>query len=245
LHREPDRIPVDFGGTAVTGIHVSCVATLREFYGLEARPVKVHEPYQMLGSIDEDLQEAMGIDVQGVFRRNTMFGYANTSWKPWNFNGLEVLVGQGFEVATDTNGDTLIFPCGDRNAAPSGRMPKGGQFFDAIIRQNHFDENALNPDDNLEEFGPLTDAELDEIQDDVRAAGAGGRALIAGFGGAAFGDIALVPAPGLKDPRGIRDVAEWYMSTRSRRDYIHQVFARQCEIAIVSVACDLSASISK
>ncbi|MGA3329009.1 MAG: uroporphyrinogen decarboxylase family protein, partial [Terriglobia bacterium] len=36
----------------------------------------------------------------------------------------------------------------------------------------------------------------------------------------------------LKDPKGIRDVAEWYMSTRSRREYIHQVFAHQCDIAI-------------
>ena len=29
-HQTPDRIPIDFGGTAVTGIHVSCVAALRD-----------------------------------------------------------------------------------------------------------------------------------------------------------------------------------------------------------------------
>jgi hypothetical protein len=43
-HREPDRIPLDFGSTATTGVHVSCVAALRDHYGLEKRPVKVHEP---------------------------------------------------------------------------------------------------------------------------------------------------------------------------------------------------------
>ena len=48
-HRNPDRVCVDFGSTAVTGMHVSAVAALREHYGLERRPVKVHEPYQMLG----------------------------------------------------------------------------------------------------------------------------------------------------------------------------------------------------
>lgn len=231
-HREPDRIPIDLGGTAVTGIHVSCVAALRDYYGLEVRPVRVHEPYQMLGWIDEDLQAAMGIDVQGIYRRGTMFGYRNEDWKPWNFNGLEVLVGGGFEVATDANGDTLIFPESDRNAPPSGRMPKGGFFFDTIIRQPPIDEDALNPEDNLEEFQPLKDSDIDEIAADVAAAQSGGRALIAGFGGTAFGDIALVPGPGMKNPRGIRDVAEWYVSTRSRRDYIHAVFSRQCEIAI-------------
>jgi hypothetical protein len=27
-HREPDRVPMDFGSTGVTGVHVSCVAEL-------------------------------------------------------------------------------------------------------------------------------------------------------------------------------------------------------------------------
>ena len=42
-------------------------------------------------------------------------------------------------------------------------------------------------------------------------------AVMMGVPGTAFGDIALVPAPFLKHPKGIRDVAEWYMSTTMRR----------------------------
>jgi len=42
----------------------------------------------------------------------------------------------------------------------------------------------------------------------VDFARASGRAVIATFGGTALGDIALVPAPFLKDPRGIRDIGE-------------------------------------
>ena len=76
-HSAPARVPVDFGGTWVTGIHVSCVATLRDYYGLEKRPVKVHEPYQMLGLIEADLQEVLGLDVEGVFPPRTMFGFPN------------------------------------------------------------------------------------------------------------------------------------------------------------------------
>ena len=231
-HRQPSRVPVDFGATAVTGVHVSCVAALREYYGLEKRRVKVNEPYQMLGLIEDDLQQAMGIDTQGLYRRGTMFGFRNENWKAWRFNGLEVLVGGGFETITDEKGDTLVYPEGDRTAAPSGRMPKGGQFFDTIVRQKHFDENRLNPEDNCEEFTEITDAEVAEIAADARVARASGRAVVAGLGGTAFGDIALVPAPGMKDPRGIRDVAEWYMSTRSRQAYIHAVFSRQCEIGL-------------
>ena len=45
-----------------------------------------------------------------------------------------------------------------------------------------------------------------------------------------------MPAPWLKRPRGIRDVAEWYISTASRRDYVWAVFERQCEIALQNMA---------
>ena len=70
----------------------------------------------------------------------------------------------------------------------------------------------------------------------MRVAGAGGYGVVAGFGGTGFGDIANVPAPGLKNPKGIRDVAEWYMSTRTRRGYIHGIFERQCEIGLANLA---------
>ena len=235
-HRQPDRVPVDFGSTAVTGLHVSCVAALRDFYGLEKRPVKVHEPFQMLGLPDEDLKQAIGLDVEGVFPRNTMFGFPNENWKTWKLNGLEVLVPEKFNTTVDENGDTLIYPEGDLTAAPSGRMPKGFYFFDAIVRQNHFDEDHLRLEDNTEEFTLLSDADVEAIAADVEAAAATGRAVIANFGGSAFGDIALVPAPFLKDPRGIRDITEWYVSTRSRRDFIHRIFARQCEVTLANLA---------
>jgi hypothetical protein len=232
-HAEGSRVPIDFGSTAVTGIHASCVAALREHYGLEKRPVKIHEPFQMLGSVEEDLQNAMGIDVTGVFARKTMFGFPiDADWKPWMFNGLEVLVPQDFNVTLTPNGDTLIYPEGDMSVPPSGRMPQGGYFFDAIIRQKPIEESKLNPEDNLEEFTPASEQDISWFAKSAKAARATGRAVIAGFGGTALGDIALVPAPFLKDPRGIRDVAEWYMSTRSRRSYIQKIFERQCEVAI-------------
>jgi hypothetical protein len=235
-HREPDRVPIDFGSTSVTGIHASCVAALRDYYGLEKRPVRIHEPYQMLALVEDDLKDAMGVDVQGVFRRKTMFGFPAVDWKPWNLNGLDVLVPGKFEVSVDENGDTLIYPEGDRTARPSGRMPNGFHFFDAIIRQPPIEEDKLNPEDNLEEFKPLSDAEIASIQADVAAARNTCRAVVAAFGGTAFGDIAAVPAPFLKNPKGIRDVSEWYISTRTRRNYIHKVFSRQAEIALENLA---------
>ena len=235
-HRTPDRIPVDLGGTAVTGVHVSCVAALRDHYGLEKRPVKLHEPYQMLGWIDDDLKEAMGIDVEGVLPYKTMFGFANENWKMWRTGwGQEVLVPEMFHVSYDTNGDTLIYPEGDMSVPPSARMPKGFYFFDTIVRQPPIDEDKLDLADNLEEFGTVEDACLAQLSKAAPEAASKGYGVIAGFGGTAFGDIALVPAPFLKHPKGIRDVTEWYMSTHSRRDFIHGIFEKQCEIALANL----------
>ena len=236
-HQEPDAVPIDFGATAVTGIHVSCVAALRDYYGLEKRPVKVHEPYQMLGWIDDDLKEAMGIDAEGATPPKTMFGFPNDRWKPWRTpQGLEVLVAEGFVTTVDQNGDVLIYPEGDTTAPPSGKMPKSGYFFDTIIRQEPIDEDRLDPADNLEEFGAISEQDLTWIAGEVTRAATTGRAVVGTFGGTAFGDIALVPGPFMKHPKGIRDVAEWYVSTAARRDYVHEIFSAQCEFALANLA---------
>ncbi|HHY98486.1 MAG TPA: methyltransferase [Firmicutes bacterium] len=217
-------------------MHVTCVAALRDYYGLEKRPVKIHEPFQMLGQIEDDLRDAIGIDVIGVNGRNTMFGFPNENWKSWRFNGLEVLVPEKFNTTTDEAGNTYIYPAGDLNSPPSGKMPEGGYYFDAIIRQEPIDEEALNPEDNLEEYQPISDEDLTYFENAIKDAAAKGKAVIANFGGTGLGDIALVPGPGLRYPKGIRDVQEWYISTVTRREYIHQVFAKQTEIALENLA---------
>ena len=231
-HKQPDAIPVDFGGTNVTGVHVSCVAALRDYYGLEKHPVRVLETAQMLGQIDEDLLDAMGIDVIGVFRRTTKWGVPAECWKSWELNGLEVLVPGDFNTTVDENGDTLVYPQGDTSVPPSGRMPRGGYFFDCIVRQEPIDEEKLNPEDNMEEFSLISQEDIDSLVRATHEAGATGRGVVGNFGGTAFGDIAIVPAPALKHPKGIRDITEWYVSTSSRQDYVHKVFKRQCEIAL-------------
>jgi hypothetical protein len=238
-HSPPDRVPMDFGGTAVTGIHVSAVTRLREaVLGEKGYLVKVIEPYQMLGEIDDRLREALGIDVVGVPPRCSMFGTEATNWKPFRlFDGTECLVPGEFNVTPAPDGGWLIYPEGDTQARPSGHMPQGGYFFDAIIRQDPIDEERLNPEDNTQEFGLFSAADLAYYErkkawlEERRNYG-----CILTIPGAAFGDIALVPACWLKNPRGIRDVAEWYISTKIRQDYVYQVFEKQCEIALQNIA---------
>ena len=100
-------MPVDFGSTGVTGMHVSCVAALRRHFGLPGHPVKVWEPFQMLGEIEADLLTALGSDCTGVSGRGTMFGFANEGWHEWRTPwGQVVLVPEGFRPREDADLDT-------------------------------------------------------------------------------------------------------------------------------------------
>jgi hypothetical protein len=231
-HKQPDKVVVDFGSTGVTGIHVLIVEKLREYYGLEKKPVKVVEPYQMLGEIDPELIKAMDIDVIGLFSAKNMFGVLNADWKVhktlW---GQEVLFPGGFNYTYNSNGDILMYPEGDTSVAPSGMMPKSGYFFDALDRQQPIDDSTLKVEDNLEEFTHITEPELEYWKNTVADLD-NSKAFIASLGGTALGDIALVPAIMLKNPKGIRGVEEWYISTLIREDFIKEIYDRETDIAI-------------
>lgn len=232
LQHKQGEVPLDFGSTSVTGIHCSIIEKLRSIYGLPKTPVKVHEPGQMLGYIEEDLIEAMKIDVVGIFSRNTKFGFPLGAWKEWRTPWRQdVLVPTGFEF-TEKDGDIYLYPRSDKNAPASGHMPEGSYFFDTIVRQPPIDDDALDPKDNLEEYSLIDKADLDHFATEVKRAKATKKGIIANFGGTAFGDIASVPAPSLKYPKGIRDITEWYISTVTRQDYVHEIFKEQANIAL-------------
>lgn len=233
-HREPDRVCVDFGATFVTGVHVSALTRLRrEVLGESGWRSKVIEPYQMLGEVDDALRKALSVDVIGSLPRKSILGTEAKDWKPFTMeDGVEVLVPGNFNTTRNEAGDTLVYPEGDLSAPASAIMPKGGHFFDTIIRQEPIDEDRLDPEDNLEEFAPLSEADLAYFREKKRwfeERKEFGAVLV--IPGSAFGDIALVPAPFLKHPKGIRDIQEWYMATAVRQEYVHAIFERQCEIA--------------
>ena len=102
-HETPDRVPLDLGATPTTGISASSLAKLRGALGLDDCPVKVHEPYQLLGLVEDDVMDALGVDIVGIDMRSTFFGYANEGWKPWQLSdGTQVLVGAGFTTTVRT-----------------------------------------------------------------------------------------------------------------------------------------------
>lgn len=235
-HRQPEAVPRDFGSTSVTGIHCSLVAELRDYYGLEKRLVKVFEPFSFLGMVDDDLSEALGSSTGFVLPLASVFGGSTDRWKEWRTPwGQEVLIPADFGIKYDANGDVLAYPQGDMSAPPSGKMPKSSYFIDVLIRQEDFEDEDLDPKDNTEEFQPMSDETVRAIVEKCRIARATGKGVVFQMPGTALGDISKVPAPGLKHPKGIRDIEEWYISLSLRPDYVRSVLEIQAEVGLENI----------
>ena len=47
-------------------------------------------------------------------------------------------------------------------------MPASGYYFDSLVRQPPVDDDNLNVEDNLEEFGPITDEVVHLLHGDAK-----------------------------------------------------------------------------
>jgi uroporphyrinogen-III decarboxylase len=131
-HREPDRVPIDIGGSIVSGIMAGALARLREHLGMDGRPVEVYDVFQMLGRVTEDLVERFKIDLLPVEPEAITFGHLrNRDYKPWTlFDGTEVLVPGNFEIEVSPEGSWLLHEQGDPSKPVIARMPVNGFYFD-------------------------------------------------------------------------------------------------------------------
>lgn len=232
-HQEPDRVPVDCGSSYVTGICVDAYAPLAHSLGLRSHP-KVTEPFQMLAEVAPEVMERLGCDVVSLPPLVGMFGTRNENWKPFTtFAGNDVLVPGTFNPVQLPNGDLVLSPGGDRSLPPSARMPRGGFYFDIIVRQKPIIEDQLRPEEFAEQFQPLTDEELDYLRKaSERLYRETDYAILGGFYSGGLGDYVIVAAPGLRDPKGVRDPAEWIISHLTRPHYIREVFELQTARAL-------------
>jgi len=232
-HRQPDRPPVDLGSTLVTGIQVSAYARLKKALGVDGGVNRVYDPFQMLGQVEEPVKQLLGVDTMGIELPTTIFGYRNENWKPFTmFDGTEVQISGHFETDVLPGGDLVQYARGDRSAPPSGHMPKGGFYFDTIVRQEPIVEEALDPKEWVAQtYSLYTEEELRFLEETARHwYDNSSYSLIGNFWGAGFGDIATVPGPAIPHPKGIRDPEEWYVSFLMRKEYIREIFHLQLEL---------------
>jgi uroporphyrinogen decarboxylase len=127
-HQQPDRVPIDLGGTRQSGIAASTYHQLKQRLGIHS-PTRVYDVFQMLAEVERPVRDRFSVDVIGLNRPSVAFGIRNENWRPWRlFDGTPVEAPGGFLPVEESNGDLVLV----RDGRPIARMPHGGYYFDRL-----------------------------------------------------------------------------------------------------------------
>lgn len=235
-HQQPDRVVLDLGATSQTGISASSLYQLRSALGLKETPIKIQETAQILGQVDEDVLQALGVDVIGLWNPTNTLGVKDGGWKPWNMpDGTPTLMPKGMEFSMDKSGRTFVYPQGDKTVPPSMTLPSNGYFFDNIDRGGEYDEDNLDAKkDFADDFSIFDDETARHLEvESKRLYKETNYGIVGMCGGGSFGDVFTLPACWLKNkPHGIRKIEDWLMAHLLYPDYIREIFEMQSDIAI-------------
>ncbi len=129
-HQEPDRVPLDLGSTRVTGIDVGAYARLRDRLGIEGKPPKVMDVWQMLAWVEQPVIEALEVDVLPVPRLVQDFGMRMDSWRPWRLeDGTPVQMPGNFDPVAEEDGGLCLYFGGELVAKKAPSSP----YFDRML----------------------------------------------------------------------------------------------------------------
>jgi uroporphyrinogen-III decarboxylase len=212
-HQEPDRVPIDLGGTRQSGITASAYHRLKQRLGL-ATPTRVFDLYQVLGEVEEPVLDRFGADVVNLNRPAVTFGIRNEGWKPWKlFDGTPVEVPAGFNPVTEPNGDLVLL---DAAGQPLARMPEGGFYFDRVDTY----PGAAHADPDALDLPLLTAEECDHLHARAEAyRQTTDRAVV----------VAMGPPYELFFGLGTGDFSAWMATLATEPDYVRSLYEKLLE----------------
>lgn len=146
-HREPDRVPIDFGGHRSSGIAAIAYARLRRALDLEERPIRVYDPIQQLAIIDEDVLDRFGVDTIELGRG---FAIEDEHWSDWVLpDGTPCQMPVWCAPARQEGQWVLRSPSG----RVVGRMPDGAIYFEQcywpFLEQDDFSDLPASMADTM------------------------------------------------------------------------------------------------
>ncbi len=130
-HEEPDRIPIDLGGTDISTIMVGPYIRLSNYFGIDTHPICVADPFQQVSIVDEKIMNLLGVDAKVI----------NLLPKSWYegeaYDGTTVLLPDKFRPELQSDGSKIIR---DTEGNVDLKMCKGRYFFDSV----HFPLNNIS-----------------------------------------------------------------------------------------------------
>jgi uroporphyrinogen decarboxylase len=122
-HEEPDRIPIDLGGTCDSTIMAVSYQDLRQGLGLAPSMTRVVDIYQQTALIEDDVRQALGVDVAPIFS-------APNEWRPGTLaDGSPAELPAKFRPQVQPDGSRVVM---DVEGHIIAKMPAGGPYFDPL-----------------------------------------------------------------------------------------------------------------
>ncbi|MCA9916460.1 MAG: hypothetical protein KC445_00840 [Anaerolineales bacterium] len=146
-YQQPDRVAIDFGGYHSSSIMAIAYAKLRDYLGLEKRPIKVYDIPQQLAIIDDDVLDRFNVDVVELGRG---FNNDDADWKEWVLpDGTECLIPVWINMEKNNEGSWVIH---GPDGTPIAIQKPGMLYFDQI----HF-PYAEDPEEKIDRLEELFD----------------------------------------------------------------------------------------
>lgn len=136
-HRQPDRVPIDFGGHRSSGIAALAYPKLRAALGLPPRTIRVYDPVQQLAILDEDVLDRFGVDTIELGRG---FALEDSHWADWTLPDGTPCQMPVWALPERGEGEWLIRSASGQVLA---KMPDGAVYFEQchwpFLEQDDFD----------------------------------------------------------------------------------------------------------
>ncbi len=123
-HQEPDRVPLDSGGTSSSSISANAYTQLKRHLGITSGVVAIADPVQMLAAPEDWYYSRFQIDVLDPARD---FCVNAQGWQDWQLPDGSPIKFPGWIPLENQNGDWVV-PGQAGNIL--ARLPAGGYFFD-------------------------------------------------------------------------------------------------------------------
>lgn len=230
--RQPDRVPIDVGGTQVSGIAIDMYCALLRHLGIKELPI-VYEQFEMLARVSEPIRKRLHSDVISLENPVMSWGLPNRHWKPWRtFQGNDCLMPGGFNPRADEKGELWLH---GPDGAPIAHMPKGGLYFDYADATALSDApDPMPPEQWRSHIYVYTDEDLRTLERRARALHTGtDYAVVSEFAMCKFGSMNRTIA-GLSP-------SDWLCALLTDEAYIDDVLGVCCEQALLNARLLLEA----
>lgn len=229
---EADRVPIDIGGTKVSGICVDEYVELVRYLGIDSPPPKVYEQFQMLARVEEPVRSLLHADVIELENPVETWGLANTDWKPWTTGvGNSVLMPGEFAPVEDERGYLYLY-------APDGRplayRPPGGLYFERVCDTAMSAETVrMDPEEWQRSIPLYTNEELNDLRERARILHEGTEYSIhGGFLKGGLGSNGIFAG---------HTIGDWLCELACEREYAYSILQATAERAVENMRLYLEA----